>query len=126
MLLRASSRARASLLSRLEDLGQAAFVHERILEQAELRFHAQDALDGRVHKVDADLTRIERGAQRIAVAVAGRQLDVNPGVEGKAGSLGGGGRHPVIGVDHRDGFVIGHEQPIETQLAAQQIGQDAA
>ena len=68
----------------------------------------------------------DRADQRGAVAGDAGQLDVQARFQGQRGGLAGRGGHRVLGLQERDRVVVRDDQAVETELVAQQPGQQLA
>ena len=62
--------------------------------------------------------------ERFPITIRVGQFHVDPGPQSQGGCAGFIRSHMVIAVDHYDGLVIRDNQPIKTEFAAQQVGQD--
>ena len=104
--------------------GTRRVVDVRSLEETELELREQHPGRRRGRRTSSgDLPVLDRRDQRGAVAVGGRQLDVDAGAERDRRRLTGVGREVVVVLELTDREVVGHDATVETPLVAEDPGQ---
>jgi hypothetical protein len=95
------------------------------VEQAELALLPQHAHECAVDQRGVHLAGGDRAREGFAVAVDGRQLDVDAGAEGERGRVGRSGRHAVQRLQEGDREVVGDHRAGEAPRRPQQVGEQA-
>ena len=100
-----------------------AEVDERSFEQPESELRFEHPADREIDVVDRHCTTIDRGPERVAVALGARQFDVDTGAERECRSLHRRTHDVVVLVELLDREVVGDDGAVEAPLSAQHIRQ---
>ena len=119
-----SLTSQSALLRRLEGHIGGCRVNVGMLEESELKFEAQHALNGCVNDLQWHPSSLDFSFQWLAIAVNLRQLHIEPSQQGEPSGLPSMCRDMMMVHEHQDGGVVSDDNASEAEFVAQQLGQD--